>query len=173
MNKDYSPSAMAATTRLPQPGNASSRRTFIWLSLGWLASLFALAASGFATLRSLVPNVLYEPSRRFKAAGPGDYPDNTTTFIEEVRAFIVRKGNTYRAVSGICPHLGCTVNAVPGKFPFLCPCHGSQFDSNGSVVSGPAPHGLTWYAVSLSKDGRLIIDMDLAVTHDKNLVIKA
>lgn len=173
MNKGHSPSAKPATTRAPQPSNGPSRRSFIMLTFGWLASLFALAASGFATVRSLVPNVLYEPSRRFKAGRPTDYPDDTATFIEEVRLFVVRKGNTYRAMSGICPHLGCTVNAVPGKLPFLCPCHGSHFDDNGAVVSGPSPRGLTWHAVTLSKDGRLVIDMDLAVTHDKNLVIKA
>ena len=173
MNQGHSPLATPATARAPSSANGSSRRTFIWLSLGWLASVFALAASGFATLRSLVPNVLYEPSRRFKASRPTDYPDDAATFIDEVRLFVVRKGNTYRAVSGICPHLGCTVNAVPGKLPFVCPCHGSHFDDNGAVVSGPSPRGLTWYAVTLSKDGRLVIDMDTAVTHEKTLAIKA
>lgn len=157
---------------VPPPDQGDSRRDFIWLTLGWLASLFALGASGFATLRSLVPNVLYEPSRRFKAGRPGDYPDDTATFIEAVRLYIVRKGNTYRAMSGICPHLGCTVNATVGKYPFLCPCHGSHFDPDGTVVSGPSPRGLTWHLVSLSKDGRLVVDLDQAVTHDKNLVIK-
>ncbi len=170
MNKGHSSSA---TARAPEASNGSSRRSFIWLSLGWLASLFALAASGFATVRSLVPNVLYEPSRRFKAGRPTDYPDDTATFIDEVRLFVVRKGDTYRAVSGICPHLGCTVNAVADKLPFLCPRHGSHFDANGAVVSGPSPRGLTWFLVTMSKDGRLVIDMDEAVTHDKNLVIKA
>jgi cytochrome b6-f complex iron-sulfur subunit len=173
MNGGHSLSATPVPPRSPQSGNESSRRSFIWLTLGWLASLFALAASGFATVRSLVPNVLYEPSRRFKAGRPGDYPDDTVTFIEEVRLFIVRKGNTYRAVSGICPHLGCTVNFVAGKDPFLCPCHGSHFDPSGAVVSGPSPRGLTWFLVTMSKDGRLVIDMDQAVTHDKTLVIKA
>lgn len=172
MNKGHSPPATPATTRMTSPGNGASRRDFMWLTLGWLASLFALGASGFATVRSLIPNVLFEPSRRFKAGRPGDYPDDTATFIEEVRLFIVRKGNTYRVMSGICPHLGCTVNTVVGKDPFLCPCHGSYFDKNGEVVSGPSPRGLTWHLVSLSKDGRLVIDMDQAVTPDKTLVIK-
>ena len=170
MNQGHSsPSA----PRAPQPDKGDSRRDFIWLTLGWLASLFALGASGFATLRSLVPNVLYEPSRRFKAGRPGDYPDDTATFIEEVRLFIVRKGSTYRAMSGICPHLGCTVNATVGKYPYLCPCHGSHFDPDGAVMSGPSPRGLIWHALSLSKDGRLVIDMNRAVTHDKTLVIQA
>ena len=173
MNRGHAPPDTPATTRVTPPGNGTSRRGFIWLTLGWLASLFALAASAFATVRSLVPNVLFEPSRRFKAGKPADYPDDTATFIEEVRLFVVRKGNTCRAMSGICPHLGCTVNSVAGKYPFLCPCHGSHFDQNGAVVSGPSPRGLTWHWVSLSKDGRLVIDLDQAVTHDKNLVIKA
>ena len=137
------------------------------LTLGWLASLFALAASGFATVRSLIPNVLYEPSRRFKAGKPTDYPDDTATFIEEVRLFVVRKGNTYRAMSGICPHLGCTVNSVVGKNPFLCPCHGSHFDQNGAVVSGPSPRGLTWHSVTLSKDGRLVIEIGRASCRER------
>ena len=89
---------------VPQPDKGDSRRDFIWLTLGWLASLFALGASGFATLRSLVPNVLYEPSRRFKAGRPADYPDDTATFIEEVRLFIVRKGNDFRAMSAAESH---------------------------------------------------------------------
>lgn len=143
------------------------------LTFGWLASFFALAASGFATVRSLVPNVLYEPSRRFKAGKPADYPDGTATFIESVRLFIVRRENTFRAMSAICPHLGCTVNAVVGKTPYLCPCHGSHFDQNGAVVNGPSPRGLTWFLVTISKDGRLVIDMDQTVTYDKNLVINS
>jgi Rieske Fe-S protein len=30
----------------------------------------------------------------------------------------------------------------------VCPCHGSQFQvSNGDVINGPAPHGLTEFTV--------------------------
>ena len=154
----------------PQAGSAD-RRGFLWLSLGWGASLFTVAACGFASIRSLIPNVLFEPSRRYKAGKPEDCPDESSTFIEEVRLFIVRKGNSYRAVSAICPHLGCTVNPVVGEYPFLCPCHGSHFDKQGEAMSGPSPRGLTWHLVSLTKDGRLLIDMDRDVNHDKYLVV--
>ena len=150
---------------------SSQRRRFLWLSLGWFASLFALVASGFAGVRSLIPNVLFEPSRRFKAGLPDDYQDGTFTFIEEVRLFVSRKGNSYRAVSAVCPHLGCTVNLVAAEYPFLCPCHGSHFDANGTVVDGPSPRGLAWHLVSLSKDGRLVIDLDREVNHDRFLIV--
>ncbi|MBP5971668.1 cytochrome b6-f complex iron-sulfur subunit [Brasilonema sp. CT11] len=45
-------------------------------------------------------------------------------------------------INAICTHLGCVVpwNAAENKFK--CPCHGSQYDSTGKVVRGPAPLSL-------------------------------
>lgn len=126
---------------------------------------------GLATVRTLIPNVLFEPGRRFKAGRPEDYPDGAVTFIDEVRLLIVRRGNTFRAASAVCPHLGCTVNVVAGEHPFVCPCHGSHFDQDGAVIDGPSPRGLTWHLVSLSKDGRLVVDLDRSVGAGTQLVI--
>ncbi|WP_421654342.1 Rieske 2Fe-2S domain-containing protein [Leptothermofonsia sp. ETS-13] len=38
-----------------------------------------------------------------------------------------------------CTHLGCTFpwNAVDQQFQ--CPCHGSLYASDGTVIRGPAP----------------------------------
>jgi Rieske Fe-S protein len=44
-------------------------------------------------------------------------------------------GGTYRALSGTCPHLGCTV--LQQAEGFLCPCHASQFTLSGSYLAGP------------------------------------
>lgn len=148
--------------------NPIPRRTFLSLSLGWCSTVFALGASLAAAGRFLVPNVLYEPNRRFKGLKPEDYPDGPT-FLPELRVFVFRKGNSFRAASAVCTHLGCTVNlAATG---FHCPCHGSVFDENGSVVSGPAPSGLAWYQLSLSRDGHVVIDTSLPVKADKYLVV--
>ena len=101
--------------------------------------LGALRAGRFAGRRAarfLVPNVLYEPNRRFKALKPEDYPEGPT-FLPNLRVFLFREGKQFRAVSAVCTHLGCTVN-LAGK-GFHCPCHGSVFNQNGAVVSGPAP----------------------------------
>jgi Rieske Fe-S protein len=40
------------------------------------------------------------------------------------------------AVSAVCTHQGCTVNAGTGKLS--CPCHGSVFGLDGAVQNGPA-----------------------------------
>ncbi len=150
------------------PNGKLQRRTFFTLALGWCCTLFALAASLAAAGRFLVPNVLYEPNRRFKGMKPEDYPEGPT-FLPNLRVFLFRQGKRFRAVSAVCTHLGCTVNLAGTGFH--CPCHGSVFNQNGLVVSGPAPAPLPWLEVSLSRDGHLVIDTSLLVKADKYLVV--
>lgn len=152
------------------PGqNDIARRSFLQLTLGWIAGTFAIVASSAAAVRFLVPNVLYEPSQRFKAGKPDDYADGSVTFLEDERVFLVRQGNTFRCLSAICTHLGCTVNRA--NHGYHCPCHGSVFDDQGVVKSGPAPRGLEWFLVTLSKDNRLLVDKGQRVGADKYLVL--
>ncbi|HMD59934.1 MAG TPA: Rieske 2Fe-2S domain-containing protein [Opitutaceae bacterium] len=155
----------------PEPPNAVSvsRRGFFQLSLGWLAATFAAAATAVATVRFLVPNVVFEPDQRFKAGSPDDYPDGSVTFLEDERVFLVRRGNSFRCLSAVCTHLGCTVNRASKGYH--CPCHGSTFNEEGSVEGGPAPRALTWFLVTLSKDNRLLVDKAQVVNPDKYLVV--
>jgi menaquinol-cytochrome c reductase iron-sulfur subunit len=44
--------------------------------------------------------------------------------------------------SPICPHLGCRFNYSVEAGKFLCPCHGSTYDNDGTHLSGPATRGL-------------------------------
>jgi len=44
--------------------------------------------------------------------------------------------------SPICPHLGCRYDYDPNSNTFPCPCHGSVYDHDGRVLSGPAARGL-------------------------------
>jgi Rieske Fe-S protein len=60
----------------------------------------------------------------------------------------------YRAVSPICTHRGCTVD-VQGE-RLVCPCHGSTYDRNGTVLRGPAERALTRYPVAREGDTLVI-----------------
>jgi glycine/D-amino acid oxidase-like deaminating enzyme/nitrite reductase/ring-hydroxylating ferredoxin subunit len=53
-----------------------------------------------------------------------------------------RDDGTLVAVSPTCTHLGCQVNWNRAERSWDCPCHGSRFAPDGSVLHGPAVHRL-------------------------------
>jgi cytochrome b6-f complex iron-sulfur subunit len=58
-------------------------------------------------------------------------------------------------LNAVCTHLGCVVpwNAAENKF--ICPCHGSQYNSQGKVVRGPAPLSLALVHTNVTDDGKI------------------
>lgn len=74
--------------------------------------------------------------------------------------FVCRaKDGSYYALSATCAHLGCAVRSVSGRF--RCPCHGSSFDADGRVTSGPASAPLTRLRAWREAD-RVVIDLQSA-----------
>ncbi|WP_020531086.1 ubiquinol-cytochrome c reductase iron-sulfur subunit [Flexithrix dorotheae] len=53
-----------------------------------------------------------------------------------------------------CTHQGCEVNAQPHYL--VCPCHGSEFDSKGNVVQGPAETNLKTFKISTDHENIVI-----------------
>jgi glycine/D-amino acid oxidase-like deaminating enzyme/nitrite reductase/ring-hydroxylating ferredoxin subunit len=71
-------------------------------------------------------------------------PGHGAILREGLKKFAVyrdERGALHRA-SAVCPHLGCIVhwNSLEGSWD--CPCHGSRFGTDGSVLNGPALGGL-------------------------------
>lgn len=55
-----------------------------------------------------------------------------------VNFLVTRTGTSaFVALTAICTHQQCTVANFSGTV-FVCPCHGSEYDTSGAVVRGPA-----------------------------------
>ncbi len=59
---------------------------------------------------------------------------------------------SFVALTSICTHEACTVAYQPSQNRFVCPCHGSIYNINGSVIQGPAPAPLNRYSVSIENN---------------------
>lgn len=148
--------------------DTNRRQLLRWFGKGSVVAAF-LAQIG-AAARAFFPNVLYEPPSSFKLDAPVDYPQGYT-FDSEHRLFVIRQADRFHVISAICTHLGCTVQWRGTEFD--CPCHGSRFRPDGSVIGGPAPRPLPWFDVSLSPDGLLEVDTAEVVPAGSSLKLPA
>lgn len=69
--------------------------------------------------------------------------------------FIVRHAGRLFAMSAVCTHRRCDLEAQPDH-SFYCPCHGSTFTADGHVTKGPAVRDLPVLASRIAA-GRLLV----------------
>jgi cytochrome b6-f complex iron-sulfur subunit len=110
------------------------------------------------TVKYLSPNVLFEPPTSFRVGAPDDYPVNSVTYFADQQVYLIRTVNGFFAMSAVCTHLGCITQWHPEANLIECPCHGSRYQRNGTVVHGPAPRALPHFSVRLMQDGTLMVD---------------
>ncbi len=142
------------------PSNAearASRRDFLSWSLKGLLGASALTALG-GLVRFLNFETEPPPQKVFDLGPATDYPEGTRTAIAGAQAVLLRDANGYRALSLICPHLGCEVEMQTDGF--ACPCHGSKFNVRGDRTAGPTPRGLDGLRLELTAEGHLILHKD-------------
>jgi menaquinol-cytochrome c reductase iron-sulfur subunit len=68
--------------------------------------------------------------------------------VELGAVWLVRHGDAVLALSTVCPHLGCAVDALPGG-SFGCPCHTSAFAPDGKKTGGPSPRDMDILATKI------------------------
>lgn len=71
-------------------------------------------------------------------------------------AIVYRQNGELIALSAVCTHLGCTVSYLEDEQIFRCPCHGGEYDLDGSVLDGPPPRPLPRLNVKI-KDGKILL----------------
>ena len=93
----------------------------------------------------------------FIAGKVADFKVGEIVPFRKEKAFILRTGQGFLAISAICPHLHCIVNWNELLKKFECPCHGAKFNPNGEVLEGPPPRPLDLYKLQIV-EGKLVID---------------
>jgi cytochrome b6-f complex iron-sulfur subunit len=144
------------------------RKFFVKLGAGSLA-IAGAGASAFA-VQYLSPNVLYEASPVVSVGRPEHYPLDSVTLDPRFGIFIVRSPEGFYALSAVCSHLGCLCVWKPESGTIGCPCHGSAFQRDGSVIAGPAPKPLPWLRMWTTDDGELMVDRATKVAPKKEYV---
>jgi cytochrome b6-f complex iron-sulfur subunit len=65
---------------------------------------------------------------------------------------VARTGaDSFVALSAGCTHQACEITGYAGQ-NFVCPCHGSRFDTSGRVVNGPATSALRQFQTQFAND---------------------
>jgi glycine/D-amino acid oxidase-like deaminating enzyme/nitrite reductase/ring-hydroxylating ferredoxin subunit len=79
-----------------------------------------------------------QPGPRTLAPGEGTVID----VAGETTAVYKGADGRVHSLSAICTHLGCIVEFNPADTTWDCPCHGSRFAADGTVIHGPATTNL-------------------------------
>lgn len=119
--------------------------------LGW-------GSLGLALLKYLeLP--AYLPAETVELGPPEQFATGSVTFFALYKAWLVRTTEGFYALQAVCPHLGCQPRWQPQNRAFDCPCHGSRFDPEGSLLQGPALRSLARLHVFLSPGGQIGLNL--------------
>ena len=130
-----------------------SRRDFLKLFTNFLFGL-----GGLLGLGGLVRFFSYQPDPgppiEFNLGDANNFPPASRTILPDIPAVIYNTGGVLIAYSLTCTHLGCTIEP-DGEQEFACPCHGSRYTKDGSVLKGPANKPLRQLRLETQEDHTL------------------
>ncbi len=155
------PPASAPAGANPNPSSVNKkkevdrmRRRFLWTFLwGYLGVNFLMF------LRYFFPRALFEPPTTFNAGYVSDYSLGVDQrFLQSNRCWVVREPGRLFVIFAQCTHLGCTPDWEQAQNIFHCPCHGSEYDSEGINFAGPAPRPMDRCHVDLDPSNQIVVD---------------
>ena len=151
------------------------RRTFLkWVSFGWLASSLPVALtacnSRMAWLKQATNQSSAKAAFQVNSQDDGFIEIGTVQDLEKTGRLLQKKlsGNsvlvvrdpvtpdTLYAFEPVCTHQGCQVDWRSNEQNIFCPCHGSTFYPDGTVLRGPASRPLKRYKVKVKENTVLV-----------------
>jgi len=70
---------------------------------------------------------------------------------------VFNSGDELIVLENVCTHMGCQTGWNESASTWDCPCHGSRYHSDGTVLNGPAPAPLPRLGFQL-EDGEIKLD---------------
>ncbi len=152
------------------------RKFFTWVGLGsissWLSVAIAACTKNSATTEGAKTTTppAGNPVKPPSVVKVGDFVKaGTVKELEKEGRLLIKDGNTsvmvmsnptkpgsVYAIDSVCTHQGCLVDWDGDKKQIVCPCHGSTFNADGSVIKGAATKPLKSYEAKLDGDAILV-----------------
>ncbi|HBY98570.1 MAG: Rieske 2Fe-2S domain-containing protein [Ardenticatenaceae bacterium] len=137
------------------------------LNYVWLGSVgvFLAEMGGVSYLFAMPRFKAGEFGGKFNLGPVSSLPDTSAPpkAFNEGKFWLVRTEEGVLALYKVCTHLGCIFNWQDSQTRFICPCHGSQFQRNGTFIQGPAPRSLDRFVVEvLDAAGNVVTQTDNA-----------
>jgi len=131
--------------------------------VGWLLGTgvaTSLSAFLYPVLKFILPPETAEAAvNEATVAKVSDFKLNSGKIVKfgSTPALLVRVSETeWKAYSGVCTHLNCTVQFKDAAHQIWCACHNGLYDLNGKVLSGPPPRPLEEFTVRVRGDEVII-----------------
>lgn len=153
------------------------RNFFRWLGLGSISSWLTMAISACTnSTKDLAADADNSTppaaggAKQTSSAKVGDFVSaGTVKELEKQGRLLVREGNTsvivmnnptkpgsVYAIDSVCTHQGCAVDWNGDKKQIICPCHGSTFNADGTVIKGVATKPLKHYEAKIEGNNILV-----------------
>ncbi len=135
-----------------------SRRDFLKVTWGALGALAVMEVGGLI-LAYMQPRLGEgEFGSEISAGAAADFPPGSVSHVSNGRFYLARLADGgFLALYQRCTHLGCNVPWDQEQGAFICPCHNSQFTTQGEVLNPPAPRPLDLFPIAI-RDGQVIVN---------------
>ncbi len=163
----------------------STRRTFHLAVVYVLGAIITLAMAIPTALYLLIPPRVRSRSRWIDAGDisaliPGvpievsfqeSRLDGWRLMTEKRTAWVVKEANNKIVAFGPqCTHLACAYHWQMDAGKFVCPCHGSSFALDGSVITGPAARPLDRYLTRIENNRLELGDLKQSGTASASVI---